>query len=184
MKSLSIPAPIHPRPSRTGIDEPLCDHAARIAPNGGGCSAARLDGVDVLVVDDEEDCRDLLRVVLELRGAHVRTCACVAEALGEIGVAPPDILISDIGMPRVDGYALIRQVREDERASGGHVPAIALTAYARDKDRREAYAAGYEHHLTKPVRPIELVAIVANIVTQYRRGGGPGSKGPLDVPEA
>jgi signal transduction histidine kinase/CheY-like chemotaxis protein len=126
----------------------------------------RLDGVHVLVVDDERDARDLLTTVLEQSGAKVTSVSTVADALEELQLIKPDLLVSDIEMPNEDGYSLIRKVRslEDERAK--RIPAIALTAHARSSDRMRALSSGYQMHVPKPVEPAELVIVVANIINQ------------------
>jgi signal transduction histidine kinase/CheY-like chemotaxis protein len=124
----------------------------------------RLDHVVVLVVDDESDTRELLKVGLENCGAQVVLAASVAEALQKIEDQVPDILISDIGMPEADGYELIRRVRRLPQESGGAVPAIALTAYARVEDRLRALRSGFNMHVPKPVELAELVAVADSLV--------------------
>ncbi len=124
----------------------------------------RLDGLKVLAVDDEPDTRELLKVGLGQCGAEVIAVGSAAEALEAIEAAVPDLLISDIGMPGEDGYALIRRVRELPAEGGGKVPAIALTAYARVEDRMQALRAGYQMHVPKPVELAELVAVAASLV--------------------
>jgi PAS domain S-box-containing protein len=128
----------------------------------------RLDGLRILVVDDEADTRDLLRRGLEYCGAHVREVGSAAEALKALEAFTPDILISDIGMPGVDGYDLIRQVRKLPTHNGGKVAAIALTAYTRIEDRLQALRAGYDMHVPKPVELAELVAVATTLA---RRNG-------------
>ena len=124
----------------------------------------QLDGLRVLVVDDEEDTRDLLRAVLERCGSHVTVAASVREALAAIEAAAPEVLVSDIGMPEEDGYALIERVRARERARvTNRIPAIALTAYARVEDRVRAMQAGFQVHVPKPIEPVELAAVVASL---------------------
>jgi CheY-like chemotaxis protein/two-component sensor histidine kinase len=123
----------------------------------------RLDGLRILVVDDEQDTREMLKAGLGQCGAVVTTAGSVAEAIGEIQEAPPDVLISDIGMPDEDGYDLIRKVRALTAEGAGRVPAIALTAYARADDRMQALRAGYLMHVPKPVELAELAAVVASI---------------------
>ena len=120
-----------------------------------------LAGVKVLVVDDEGDARALLKRVLEDRAASVRTAGSAAEALRLLQAERPDVLVSDIGMPEEDGYALIRRVRALE--AGGDVPAIAVTAYARSEDRLKAILAGFQMHVSKPVDATELLALVASL---------------------
>ena len=128
--------------------------------------AEPLLGLRVLVVDDDEDARDLIVAVLGCSGAEVRSSGSAAEALATLRGWRPDVLLSDIGMPREDGYDLIARVRALDDAQGGRVPAAALTAYARDEDRRLARAAGFQMHMAKPVNPSELVAAVARLAVQ------------------
>ncbi len=128
----------------------------------------RLDGLRVLVVDDEPDARELLSVGLGQCGAEVTAASSTREALEAVAAAKFDVLISDIGMPREDGYELIRRVRELPPGAGGKTPAIALTAYARTEDRLRALRAGFEMHVSKPVELTELVVVISNLV---RRGG-------------
>jgi signal transduction histidine kinase/CheY-like chemotaxis protein len=118
-----------------------------------------LRGLKVLVVDDEADMLELLSTVLAGANAEVKSVSSAAEALSWLKDWSPDVLVSDIGMPQVDGYELIREVR----ASGASVPAVALTAYARGEDRVRALAAGYQRHVAKPVEPTELTVVVAGL---------------------
>ena len=123
----------------------------------------RLDDLRILVVDDEADTRELLKQGLEYCGAKVRVAGSFTEALEELEMALPDILISDIGMPGSDGYDLIRAVRTLPAAKGGKIAAIALTAYTRIEDRLQALRAGYDMHVPKPVELAELVAVAASV---------------------
>jgi len=124
----------------------------------------RLDGVRVLVVDDDFDTRQMLKAVLSECQADVITASSAAEAIKEIQQRKPDVLVSDVGMPEQDGYDLIKQVRETESADNAiRVPALALTAYAKAEDRVRALAGGYQVHLAKPVEPAEFVLVVANL---------------------
>lgn len=120
-------------------------------------------GTKVLVVDDDADARELLRSILAQSGASVRTAGSAAEAIQQFEARLPDVLVSDIGMPGKDGYDLIRQIRALSTESGGHVPALALTAFARSDDRRRAIGAGFHMHLAKPVEPAELVTVVSSL---------------------
>jgi CheY-like chemotaxis protein len=129
----------------------------------------RLDGLRVLVVDDEADTRELLKAGLGRCGAEVTAVGSAAEALAAMDEAAPDLLISDIGMPGEDGYDLLRRVRRLPAASGGSVPAIALTAYARVEDRMQALRAGYQMHVTKPVELAELAAVAASLARRNDR---------------
>jgi PAS domain S-box-containing protein len=124
----------------------------------------RLDGLKVLIVDDEPDTRELLKMALSQCGAEVKVTESVAAALEAFVADVPDLLISDIGMPDEDGYELIRRVRELPIESGRKVPAIALTAYARVEDRMQALRAGYQMHVPKPVEMAELVAVAASLI--------------------
>ncbi|MGB7922686.1 MAG: PAS domain S-box protein [Pyrinomonadaceae bacterium] len=126
--------------------------------------ADRLDGLKVLVVDDEPDTRELLTAGLGQCGAEVIAVASASEALEAINGGVPDLLISDIGMPGEDGYELIRRVRQLPAEAGGRVPAIALTAYARTEDRLQALRAGYQMHVPKPVELAELATVAASLV--------------------
>ena len=131
-----------------------------------------LEGLDVLVVDDEADARAVLKRMLEDSGARVRLAASVAEALSQFDTAPPHVLLSDISMPGEDGYALIRQIRSRTAAAGGMVPAIAVTAYVRDLDRAKALLEGYQGHVAKPVERVRLIPIVAAIAGRSVRHVG------------
>jgi PAS domain S-box-containing protein len=128
-----------------------------------GLGRVDLSGVSVLVVDDEPDARDLVARVLVECGALVMTAGSAREALAAIERTRPHVLVSDVGMPNIDGYQLLRMVRELGLARGGGVPAIALTAFARSEDRTRALRAGFLVHVTKPVEPAELVATVASV---------------------
>jgi CheY-like chemotaxis protein len=123
----------------------------------------RLDGVRVMVVDDEVDTRDLLSFSLRNYGAEVTAVGSASEALAAIQQDKPDVLVSDIGLPGDVGYALIRQVRALDEERGGRVPAAALTAYAKDEDRHRAIQAGFQAHVTKPVELSELASVVASL---------------------
>jgi CheY-like chemotaxis protein len=117
----------------------------------------------VLIVDDEPDARSLLKRLLEDCNAVVILAASVEEAIKRVKTDRPDVIASDIGMPSEDGYALIRKIRALPFEQGGHTPALALTAYARAEDRVKAVMAGFQHHVSKPVEPAELIAMVASL---------------------
>jgi signal transduction histidine kinase/ActR/RegA family two-component response regulator len=131
----------------------------RGAPSRG----VRLNGVRVLVVDDDEDALELAAAILTAKGARVRTCPSAAAALATIHEWHPDVLVSDIEMPDEDGYSLIRKVRRFESADA-KIPAVALTAYGRIQDRMASLTAGYNMHVPKPVDPGELTTIIASLV--------------------
>jgi PAS domain S-box-containing protein len=124
----------------------------------------RLDGLRILVVDDEPDTRDLLKQGLEYCGATVSLAGSAAEALTALDNEMPDVLISDIGMPGVDGYDLIRKIRTLQVETERRVPAIALTAYTRVEDRLQALRAGYDMHVPKPVELTELCAVATSLI--------------------
>jgi PAS domain S-box-containing protein len=123
-----------------------------------------LKGLKVLVVDDEADMRDLIAVILEQYGVEVRVAASAQEAISILDEFQPDILIGDIGMPEMDGYTLLRQIRSRSPEQGGQIPAIALSAYAGEYNRKQALAAGFQMHLSKPIEPAQLVAAISRLV--------------------
>ncbi len=137
--------------------------SAPVRPVATLASATRLNGVRLLVVDDDEDALRLLRTVLETAGAEVRAAASAPEALRLIQIDPPDVLVADVGMPGMDGLDLIRQIRALDEDAARSVPAAALTAYARAQDRTSALDSGFQAHLPKPFDPIELVEVVATL---------------------
>jgi CheY-like chemotaxis protein len=122
-----------------------------------------LDHVRVLVVEDDPDTLDLLKVVLDNSGADVVTAASAREAIDTFEHWRPDILVSDLAMPEQDGYQLIGEVRSRGPERGGNIPAVALTAYARSEDRRRALTSGFQMHLAKPIVPTELIAALASL---------------------
>ncbi|MFQ4137264.1 PAS domain S-box protein [Nodosilinea sp. PGN35] len=126
--------------------------------------ALDLSGIKILVVDDEPDTRDLVAFVLEQQGAQVVAAASAREALLALPQAQPDVLLSDIGMPEMDGYMLIRQVRALAPPEGGQIPAIALTAYAGDTNQQQVVAAGFQKHISKPIDPKVLVHAIAQLI--------------------
>ena len=128
----------------------------------------RLDGLRILVVDDDADGRTLTSLMLTQAGASVKAVALVRDALQMLAVERPDALVSDIGLPDEDGYGLIRQIRQYEVEHGGFLPAVALTGYARAEDRARILAAGFQTHLPKPVDPVELTAAIVTITHHLR----------------
>ncbi len=127
---------------------------------------APLAGLEVLVVEDELDSLEFIRVMLEDVGARVTTARSVPEALQVLARSQPDVLVSDIGMPGEDGYALIRQVRNSTQKHSNRLPAVALTAYARTEDRQQALEAGFQMHLAKPIEPDDLIEAIATLARQ------------------
>ena len=142
----------------------------RVRPSGPVPAATRrLENVDVLVVDDDAETREVLKEVLGFEGARVTTVPSVADAVAAIEQRWPDVLVSDIGMPGEDGYDLIRRVRRLEAARGRHIPAIALTAYAAAEDRRRTLRAGYDSHVAKPVEASAFAPLIASLLPQERQ---------------
>ena len=127
---------------------------------------ARLEGLRVLVVDDDPDALDLATAIIGGAGAVVRGCGSAAEALDTLRTWRPDVLVSDIEMPGEDGYSLIRRVRALDADEGGRTPAVALTAYGRTQDRMLSLTAGYNMHVPKPVDPGELTTILASLAAR------------------
>ncbi|HEX9927175.1 MAG TPA: ATP-binding protein [Pyrinomonadaceae bacterium] len=142
---------------------------SRVHPVAGGGEIAfdcppELTGIKILAVDDEPDARFLLTAILEKCGAEIKTCESATQAIDLLEEFQPDILISDIGMPEEDGYALIKRVRDAERGTPKRIPAVALTAFARVEDRLKALSAGFNMHVPKPVEPAELAMVIASLV--------------------
>jgi signal transduction histidine kinase len=144
-------------------DEPSLDQRPGLASQGVWNLPELLKDLHVLVLEDDDDSRDLLVMALEQCGAEVTAFASVPEALAAFDATVPDVLVSDIGVPFEDGYSFIRKVRSRPPAHGGTVPAAALTAYARADDRQRALEAGFQTHLAKPIDPSELIAAVARL---------------------
>ncbi len=146
-----VPAPPKPRTASPTIECP-----------------PELAGLNVLIVDDEVDTREMLGALLERCRVRVRLAGSAAEGLRMFMAERPDLLLSDIGMPEEDGYAFIEKVRRLPAAAGGDAPAVALTAYARTLDRTRALRAGFNNHIAKPVEPLELLAVIASLATRTR----------------
>ena len=141
--------------------------ASVIEPAGSDTvDSSLLTGVDVLVVDDDEDARLLMQMTLSRYGAAVTTVASVGEALESIDRAVPDIILSDIGMPHQDGLDLLRRLRARAPEYGGTIPAVAITAYASSTDRASTQAAGYQAHVAKPFEPGDVARLVRRLVNQ------------------
>ncbi len=131
----------------------------------------RLDGLRVLVVDDEHDAREYMRRLLEACGAEVVTAGSAPEALRAVTKVRPAVMVCDIGMPNEDGYDLIRKVRLLATEQGGLTPAAALTAYSREEDQRKSLELGYQFHLSKPVEPAHLISVVAELAKGRTQSG-------------
>ena len=161
----SVELPVSIAAERTDFGDETRTH-----PSAGGTAGSAmpyLSGLRVLVVDDEEDAREMLSTILGQAGAEVAMASSVAQAIDLIDRWKPEVLISDIGMPGEDGYELIRKVRARSADKGGQIPAVALTAFARTQDRLRVLSSGFQMHVPKPVEPIELVTVVASIAKRF-----------------
>lgn len=128
--------------------------------------AINLEGLRILIVDDEADSREFVAFLLEQQGAIATTADCASQALQMYAHIKPDLLISDIGMPQVDGYSLLRQMQD--LSENREILAIALTAHASESDRQKAYQAGFQRHITKPIETEKLLATIANLIEKIR----------------
>ncbi|WP_445630547.1 ATP-binding protein [Nostoc sp. DSM 114167] len=128
-----------------------------------------LNGLQILVVDDNADTRELIAFILEKSGGQVTAVSSVGEALEALERLKPDVLVSDIGMPDEDGYSLIRKVRVQETEQGEKILAVALTAFAREEEHKLALEAGFQVHVSKPIEPEELVKVVANLIKNSKQ---------------
>jgi CheY-like chemotaxis protein len=122
----------------------------------------------ILIVEDDSDTQALLRTVLEGLGADVVTVSSSAAAVLEVERQKPDVIISDIGMTGENGYEFIKRIRSLSQEEGGHIPAIALTAYAAPSDRRRALLAGFQTHLAKPIEPDDLLAVILSLTFRQK----------------
>jgi signal transduction histidine kinase/ActR/RegA family two-component response regulator len=151
-------------PSVLASEGPLAKERTPPAAGATASSPSRLlTGIHVLVVDDEEDARELLRTVFENYGAKVTTAGSAASAVREVDRVAPHVIVSDIGMPLEDGFSLIRRIRARPTHAGGDVPAIALTAYASAADRARALAAGFQAHVAKPFEPEDVARLIHDL---------------------
>ncbi len=145
---------------------PLMETSPEVPQEVPSYSFGDLGGLHVLIVDDEADIRDLVAFILEQSGAEVTVATSASEALAALTQALPDVILCDIGMPEVDGYMLMRGLRALPSERGGLIPAIALTAYAGESNQKQALAAGFQLHISKPVEPEELVRAIAQLVAR------------------
>lgn len=126
-------------------------------------NSVNLAGLKVLVVDDDPDSRDLVAFLLQEYGIEVIVLASAVEVLKTLASTQPDILLCDIGMPDMDGYMLMRQIRSLPPEQGGQIPAIALTAYAGESNQKQALKAGFQWHLAKPVEPMDVISVIVKL---------------------
>jgi len=130
-----------------------------------------LKGITILVVEDDPDTRELLRVLLQTNGGIVTATGSVPEALAAYDQDPPRIIVADIGMPEYNGYTLIGRVRARDRERGQIVPAIALTAFTTAIDRDTVLSAGFQVHMPKPFEPGRLISVIADLAAKFRQPG-------------
>jgi signal transduction histidine kinase/ActR/RegA family two-component response regulator len=166
--TFTVRLPISAREAQAGQAPALEERRTAAAVASPMPRLPRLDELRILVVDDSADGRTLTSLVLTQAGASVKAVASVGEALQTLEVGRFDALVSDIGLPDEDGYALIRQIRQHEAEHGGFLPAVALTGYARAEDRARILAAGFQAHVPKPVEPVELAAVIATMTDRLR----------------
>jgi len=134
--------------------------------NAGSPAVPALEGLRLLVVDDDVDSLELMQYMLTDAGATVAVVTSVREAIAALTADPGsyDVLLADIGMPNEDGFALMRQVRALEAGAGGQIPAAAITAYVSEREQQRAIDAGFQRHMAKPIDPTQLILMVANLV--------------------
>ncbi|MEG4805534.1 MULTISPECIES: ATP-binding protein [unclassified Microcoleus] len=150
--TFTVKLPLMPVPSAAAVDRPSSE------------PSLDLHGVRVLAIDDEIDSREFVAFVLEQAGAFVTTATTAREGFAAFLECQPDVLLSDIGMPDMNGYMLMRQIRALPPSLGGQIPAIALTAYAGDFNQQQALKAGFQRHLAKPIEPDELIGAIASVL--------------------
>ncbi len=149
---------------------PLLQHQSEVKQDTSDLeTSSNLNGVNILVVDDDADTREFIAFLLEQYGANVTAVASADKALAALSQSLPDILLSDIGMPEVDGCMFMRQLRTLPKEQGGQIRAIALTAYAGERNAKQVLAAGFDKHLAKPIEPSELVDAIANLIAESRK---------------
>jgi signal transduction histidine kinase/ActR/RegA family two-component response regulator len=159
--TFTVRLPILTAPVKRELRSPADD--GRTAP-----PLVRLDGLHVLIVEDNADGREVMSMMIEQAGATVTAAGSVKEALEALESGQPDALVSDIGLPDEDGYALVRHLRDREAERGGFLPAVAMTGFVRPEDRARILAAGFQIHVPKPVDPVELVAAIAAVTRDPR----------------
>ena len=169
--TITVESPGRQQGTTFSVQLPLVSRATRreLPPGGarsraGATGAPRLDGITVLVVDDESDAREIMAHALQACGARVTVAAGARDAFDVLVSTEVDVLLSDIAMPDEDGYSLIRRVRASENTRVATIPAVAVTAHARQAERDQAFAAGFQQHLAKPVEPGDLARAVDQLV--------------------
>jgi CheY-like chemotaxis protein len=156
-------------PRHTGAAPDMTELPARMEPAlAAEPELEQLNGLHILIVEDDADSRNVLQLLLQRLGALVEAVSSAGEAVDRLMQRPPAVIVSDIGMPDEDGYMLIRRIRQ--LPMGRRLPAIALTAYARQQDADAARSAGYDWHLSKPVAPADLIRAIRHVTLKDRAG--------------
>ncbi len=165
---MTLPA----RPAAAAVDAgPAPAGAARAVRTPSAGDLPPVQGVRVLIVDDDRESCDVMVEALRAQGVSVGTAMSVVEAIELLPAFKPDVVLSDIGMPGLDGYALLAEVRAFEAARGRRLPVAAVTAYARPEDREQAFAAGFDDYVPKPVDPAALARTVATLAGMVMKAG-------------
>jgi CheY-like chemotaxis protein/anti-sigma regulatory factor (Ser/Thr protein kinase) len=176
---LRVSTPAKPWPG--GLDRRTRTRERRLGVATGSPQPERLDGLHILLVDDDADGRTLASLVLTDLGARVNAVASAREARQVLAGQRPDVLISDIAMPVEDGYALVRHIRQDEAENGGFLPAIALTGYAGDEEESRALAEGFQAHASKPLNPAKLTAAITRVAQDLPRRAVGADDGTIET---
>jgi len=169
--TFNIRLPAHPTRARKA-DSTALTKGSILSQESSGVETGILEGLRILVVDDDSDSREVLAMQLTLRGATTDVSASAEDALKELDMFRPNVIVADIGMPGEDGYSLIRKIRGRPPEHCGLTPAIALTAYAGSENRQRALDAGYQKHISKPVESEELALTIASLVGRSKHGAG------------
>jgi PAS domain S-box-containing protein len=165
--TFTVELPLAIMPRQDEFDEERMHPTAGLRPPA--IESSDLQDVKVMVVEDERDARHFIVRLLEDARATVRAAASASAALLEMATFMPDVIVSDIGLPQMDGYAFMHELRQRPAADGGRIPALALTAFARAEDRTRALRSGYQMHVAKPVEPAELLAAIASLASLKAR---------------
>lgn len=162
-----------PEEACSGVSEQRPSSTSTAPPSSGSRATRALEGARIVLVEDDDDARDLVSIIFTSAGAVVESAASASAGFSAVYASRAQLLVSDIGMPYEDGYSLMRRIRELQCSEGGDIPAIALSAFTRPEDRMLALRAGFTIHIAKPVHPTALVlaaATLIGLVGQRERG--------------
>lgn len=157
-----------PEEACSGVSEQRPSSTSTAPPSSGSRATRALEGARIVLVEDDDDARDLVGIILSNAGALVHSAASAEEGFRVVATGRAQLLVSDIGMPGEDGYSLMRRIRGLRCSEGGDIPAIALSAFTRPEDRMQALRAGFTTHVAKPVHPADLVHVVATLASLGR----------------